>query len=265
DEPQHVKQGRTTLELLDCIGIAHELLPTDADQARELVVRATEYMRQKQSPFAIVVADGTFEKYGAVPESSDFEMRREDAVRGIAAKIGKSAVIVATTGKTARELFEYRAETGGDHARDFLTVGSMGHASQIAMSIAKTRNARQVICLDGDGALIMHMGSLAIIGTSGTQNFKHIVINNGAHDSVGGQPTAGHEINICEIARACCYRSAERIEKTGELDAAIDRLLNSEGPALLEIVTRTGARSDLGRPTISPIENKQSFMRNIEE
>ncbi|MGI9203749.1 MAG: thiamine pyrophosphate-binding protein, partial [Woeseiaceae bacterium] len=113
DEPQHVKQGRTTLELLDCIGIAHELLPTDADQARELVVRATEYMRQKQSPFAIVVADGTFEKYGAVPESPDFEMRREDAVRGIATKIGKSAVIVATTGKTARELFEYRAETGG--------------------------------------------------------------------------------------------------------------------------------------------------------
>lgn len=265
DEPQHVKQGRTTVELLDCIGIPHDVLPTDAGDAGKLVLRAAEHMRQNQSPFAIVVSEGTFDKYAQVSDSSDFEMRREDAVRGVASKIGPSAIIVATTGKTARELFEYRTEAEGGHANDFLTVGSMGHASQIAMAIAMARRDRQVICLDGDGALIMHMGSLAISGTSGTRNFKHIVVNNGAHDSVGGQPTAGHDIDICEIARACCYRSAERIVKAGDLDAAIDRLLQTEGPALLEIVTNTGARNDLGRPTISPIENKQSFMRNLKE
>jgi len=265
DEPQHVKQGRTTRELLDCIGIPHEVLPTDADETRKLVLRATKYMHENQSPFAIVVSDGTFDKYAHVPVSSRFEMRREDAVRGVASKVGTSATIVATTGKTARELFEYRSEAGGGHASDFLTVGSMGHASQIAMAIALARRDRQVVCLDGDGALIMHMGSLAISGTNGTRNFKHIVVNNGAHDSVGGQPTAGHDINICEIARACCYRSAESIVKPGDLDAAIDRLLQTDGPALLEIVTNTGARSDLGRPTISPIENKLSFMRNLEE
>lgn len=265
DEPQHVKQGRTTRELLDCIGIPHEVLPTDADETRNLVLRATKYMHENQSPFAIVVSAGTFDKYAHVPVSSGFEMRREDAVRGVASKVGTSATIVATTGKTARELFEYRSEAGDGHASDFLTVGSMGHASQIAMAIALERRDRQVVCLDGDGALIMHMGSLAISGTNGTKNFKHIVVNNGAHDSVGGQPTAGHDINICEIARACCYLSAERIVEPGDLDEAIDRLLQTDGPALLEIVTNTGARSDLGRPTISPIENKLSFMRNLEE
>lgn len=265
DEPQHVKQGQVTRELLDCIGIPHAVLPTDVHEAQELVSRAAEHMQQHKSPFAIVVADGTFEKYAQLADDTDFDMRREDAVRGIASKIGSSAIVVATTGKTARELFEYRKEAGASHANDFLTVGSMGHASQIALAIAMARRDRQVICLDGDGALIMHMGSLAISGTRGTGNFKHIVINNGAHDSVGGQPTAGHDIDVCEIARACRYRSAERIATSGDLDAAIDRLLAAEGPALLEIATAKGARSDLGRPTISPVENKQSFMRNLEE
>lgn len=263
DEPQHVKQGRTTRELLDCIGIPNEVLPADVDDARKLIVRAVEHMQRTHSPFAIVVSDGTFDKYAKELEPAIFDMRREDVVHGVAARAGQSDIIVATTGKTGRELFEYRTATGGHHANDFLTVGSMGHASQIAMAIAKNHAKRQVICLDGDGATIMHMGSMAVIATSGTRNFKHVIINNGAHDSVGGQPTAGREIDICAIARACGYQSADRIEQHSELDTSVDRLLHTEGPALLEILTNKGARGDLGRPTISPIDNKQNFMRNL--
>jgi phosphonopyruvate decarboxylase len=197
----------------------------------------------------------------AIPDR--YAMRREDAVRAVAAHLRESDIIVATTGKTSRELFEYRAATDQRHAGDFLTVGSMGHASQVAMAIAQSCPDRQVVCLDGDGAAIMHLGSLAIIGTRAPGNFKHVIINNGAHDSVGGQPTAGHTIDLPAIASACRYRYTMQVENEADLPAAVKRLRNLDGPVLLEILTSKGARNDLGRPTITPIENKKSFMRNF--
>ena len=263
DEPQHIKQGKITHEILDCLGIPNEVLPGDLDDVHDLLTRAVTYLEQYQAPFAIVVAAGTFDKYQKRQEPGPFEMRREDAVRAIAANLSESDVIVATTGKTSRELFEYRAAADGCHSRDFLTVGSMGHASQIALTIALSCLDRQVICLDGDGAAIMHLGSLAIIGTRAPTNFKHIIINNGAHDSVGGQPTAGHLIDLKAIAEACRYRSTTRVEHEAEIPAAVHRLRDQDGPALLEILTRVGARGDLGRPTIPPIDNKLSFMQNL--
>jgi len=181
----------------------------------------------------------------------------------VVANLDQTDIVVSTTGMTSRELFEYRAATDARHSGDFLTVGSMGHASSIAMAIASSRPTRQVICLDGDGAAIMHLGSMAVIGTQAPSNFKHIIINNGAHDSVGGQPTAGYSIDLPGIARACCYRSAVRVERKDDLPDAVARLRADEGPALLEILTRKGARSDLGRPTIAPIENKIRFMQNL--
>jgi phosphonopyruvate decarboxylase len=266
DEPQHVKQGKITREMLDCLGIPNEVLPDSLPAARELIGRAVDHFKEKEAPFAIVVSAGTFDKYEKrelppVP----WELSREAAIQALAANLDKSDIIVATTGKSSRELFEYRAASGGSHSGDFLTVGSMGHASQIAMAIALNRPNRPVFCLDGDGAAIMHMGSLAVIGTKAPKNFKHVVVNNGAHDSVGGQPTAGHAIDLIAIADACRYRSTARVHKGMDLPNAIDRLREQEGPAFLEILAHTGSRDDLGRPTIAPVENKKIFMRNVSE
>lgn len=264
DEPQHVKQGRVTLPTLEALGIRHEIHPETLEAAASAVARAVAHAQDTSSPYALVVRAGTFGPYEPERESADgFEMRREQAVIGVVDNLTDDDVLVSTTGKTSRELFEHRAAGGSGHARDFLTVGSMGHASQIALGIALARPERQIFCLDGDGALIMHMGALATIGTRAPANFKHIVINNGAHDSVGGQATAGYDIDVPAIAIACRYREARRIERGGELAPAVRWLRDVPGPALLEIMTRKGARGDLGRPTVAPGENKRAFMENL--
>jgi phosphonopyruvate decarboxylase len=263
DEPQHIKQGKITRALLDCLGIPHEVLPQEPDAARALVERCSTHLRRNSAPFAVLVPAGTFAGYDKPLAHERFEMSRERAVQAVAASLSQTDIVVSTTGHISRELFEYRAATGGRHDSDFLTVGSMGHASSIAMAIARSQPGRQVICLDGDGAAIMHLGSLAINGTAASHNFKHIVINNGAHDSVGGQPTAGLAIDLSGVARSCGYGSGPRVESEDDLPAALARLRNDTGPAFLEVLVRRGSRSDLGRPTISPIENKRGFMRNI--
>jgi len=160
----------------------------------------------------------------------------------------------------SRELFECRASRGQGHDHDFLTVGSMGHCSQIAMGIAMAQRAQPVYCLDGDGAVIMHMGSLAVIGTAAPANFKHLIINNGAHDSVGGQPTCALQISLTLIAQACGYKLVRQAESQAALVEQLDAIKSAAGPALLEIRVAKGARLDLGRPTTTPIENKRNFM-----
>jgi phosphonopyruvate decarboxylase len=263
DEPQHVKQGRITRELLDCLGIPNEELPHDQESARGLIERSAAYLKEYNAPFAIVASAGAFEGYERRKEAARFSMSRESALHTVVAELDHTDVIVSTTGMTSRELFEYRTATGSRHSGDFLTVGSMGHASSIAMAIAGDQPGRQVICIDGDGAAIMHLGSMAVIGTQAQINFKHIIINNGAHDSVGGQPTAGYAIDFPGIARACGYRDAVRVEHRDDLPDAVAHLRATQGPVLLEISTHKGARSDLGRPTIAPAENKRHFMQNL--
>ncbi len=266
DEPQHVKQGRVTIATLDAMEIPYLILPDTTKEAERAIARAVNQAKSDSSPFAIVVRAKTFSPYALQSKTPDrFEMKREQAVIGVAEGLRSEDVIVSTTGKTSRELFEHRAARGESHASDFLTVGSMGHASQIALGIAMAKPERQVVCLDGDGALIMHMGSLAVSGTRGTSNFKHIVVNNGAHDSVGGQPTAGYAIDIPAIARACGYAQARYIERLDEMAEAIAWLREAKGPVLLEIRVDKGGRSDLGRPTTTPNENKIQFMRNLEK
>jgi phosphonopyruvate decarboxylase len=177
--------------------------------------------------------------------------------------IGDS-VVVSTTGKTSREVYELREAKGQDHAHDFLTVGSMGHASSITLGIALEQK-KQVYCLDGDGAFIMHMGSAAVIGAQSCKNFKHIVINNGAHDSVGGQPTAGADVALGAIAKDCGYVAIYTADDEKSLKDALSELALSEGPSFLEIRVKKGARSDLGRPTSTPADNKKAFMEFLQK
>jgi phosphonopyruvate decarboxylase len=186
-------------------------------------------------------------------------MTREQAIEAVVAALGETDAIVSTTGHISRELYECRDRAGHGHQREFLTVGSMGHASQIAMGIALARPDRQVICLDGDGAMLMHMGGAAIVGAAGVANFKHVIFNNGVHDSVGGMATAGLRVSFTEIVKACGYTEAWRVERRENLAETVGLLRSAQGPAMLEIMVQKGARTDLGRPKTSPIENKTAF------
>lgn len=266
DEPQHTKQGKITIKLLNTLGIPSAILPDNLDGAKTVLKAAIDTMKAKSVPYGLVVRAGTFEAYQSkTVTKTSYELSREEAIKIIVRRLALQDIVVSTTGKSSRELFEYREELGQGHNRDFLTIGSMGHSSQIALTIALSNPSREVYCLDGDGAVIMHLGGLATIGLNGPKNFKHIVLNNGSHDSVGGQPTAGFNINIPAIAMACNYKVAFHADKQTELEEKMQLLKSVEGPALLEVKVAKGARNNLGRPTISPIENKNAFMRFLQD
>jgi phosphonopyruvate decarboxylase len=266
DEPQHVKQGKITLELLNTLEIPYEVIPDSIEDAKNSLDKAINYMKNNNAPFALVVKKNTFEKYDLKNKvKTSFDLNREEAMKLIVNNLDSQNIIISTTGKISRELFEYREELGQEHKTDFLTVGSMGHSSQIALGIALQKQDKQIYCFDGDGSVIMHMGSLAIIGQQAPKNFKHIIFNNGAHDSVGGQPTVGFEINLQSIAKDCGYKTTLKAESKLEVIEKINLIKSVEGPAFLEIKVNKGARKDLGRPTKSSKENKKDFMGFLEK
>ena len=260
DEPQHVKQGKVTVSLLDAMGIPWHVLEPEPDAARRRVDELVAIAAAENRPVALLVRKGTFEPYQPKDQpSDDFEMTREEAIETVVPALGETDAIVSTTGHISRELYEFRARNRLGHQREFLTVGAMGHASQIAMGIALAKPDRQVICLDGDGAMLMHMGGAAIASAAGVANFKHVILNNGVHDSVGGMATAGLRVSFTEIAKACGYTEAWRVEQSADVAGEIAELRAATGPAMLEIMVKKGARADLGRPKTSPIENKTAF------
>jgi phosphonopyruvate decarboxylase len=192
-------------------------------------------------------------------------MSREEAIRTVAAALDPEDVIVSTTGMISRELFEARSAWGQGHERDFLTVGSMGHASQIALGIAMQKPDRRVWCFDGDGAVIMHMGSMAIVASRESGNFVHVVFNNGAHDSVGGQPTVGLKIDIPAVAKAVGYKAVFSVDNKSSLKTVLKDVKASEGPVFLEVKVKKGNRKDLGRPTTTPVQNKEALMEFLKK
>lgn len=260
DEPQHVKQGRVSEELLKAMELPYLILDehTDIDLALDNAMRVAV---SEKKPFALLVRKGTFEKYKLLKDStSSFALDREGAVKLIIDQLEDKDIVVSTTGKTSREVFEYRQELGQTHERDFLTVGAMGHTSSIALGIAIEKKDRNVFCFDGDGSVLMHMGSLAINGMmKDVNNFKHIIINNGAHDSVGGQPTVGFDIDFNSIAKGCGYTLVDSASDINEIKDKIAVMTSHKGRALLEIKVNKGARENLGRPTKTPKENKTVF------
>ncbi len=261
DEPQHKKQGRVMLAMLDAMEIPYSVLGSEVEHAETIVKDAVAHTRRTSGPFALVVKKGTFTVYAAPRlEKADFQLSREEAIQQVIDVLEERDVVVSTTGMPSREVYEYRTKKGAGHQRDFLTVGGMGHASQIALGIALQRPERTVYCLDGDGAVLMHMGALALNGTLKPQNFKHIILNNGAHDSVGGQPTVALDIDILGIARAAAYEQVFKAETRQELQSCLASLKHSRGPSLLEVRVQCGARKDLGRPATTPSQNKQAFM-----
>jgi phosphonopyruvate decarboxylase len=262
DEPQHLKQGKVTLTLLETMGIPYFVLSENEDALRRQISECFSSIKEKNAPHALVIRKDTFAPYTLRKKEPDIgELSREEAIETVLRFSNPEEIYFSTTGMASRELYEIREHLGQGHGKDFLTVGSMGHASQIALSAALQKPEFSVTVLDGDGALLMHMGVLAAIGNLGPPNFRHIILNNGAHDSVGGQPTLGLKIDIPGIAKACGYREARRVASLEELRAVLKE--KKQGPVLIEIPVRKGGRKDLGRPKTSPVENKQALMKTL--
>ncbi len=260
DEPQHIFQGEATLKLLDDMDIASFVISNETTDEEVLnKMKVFSLLLEKGKQVAFVVKKDALEFDGKVKYENSNTMLREEIIRHIVAVTGDDP-IVSTTGKASRELFEIREVNGQDHSRDFLTVGSMGHSSSIAFGIAAQRDNKKIWVIDGDGALLMHMGSMALMGANKPKNIVHIIINNGAHETVGGHPTVMSDVDIVMVAKGCGYPNAVSVDSFEKLDDALRKAKNKTELSLIEVKCALGARADLGRPTTTVKENKESFM-----
>lgn len=258
DEPQHVKQGEITSALFDTIGLENFIIE---DDYRSSVDKCLDIMKNKNRPAVLIVKKNTFSRYSCSFGKSGYSLSRERAVEIITGNISPDDVVVSTTGKTSRELFEIRNMRGESHSSDFLTVGSMGHTSSIALGMSLFTD-RNVYCIDGDGSFLMHMGAAAVNAANAGDNFRYIIINNGSHDSVGGQPTVGFEADFEGILRSCGFRNTVTVSDENELINGME-FLKSHPKSAMVVFSEKGSRDNLGRPDISPVENKKMIMEKL--
>lgn len=260
DEPQHIYQGEVTVKLLEDMDISTFVIGKDtADDEVTRVMETFRDLLSKGKDVAFVIRKGALSYDQRVEYKNGFSMKREDIIRHIATAAGDGPV-VSTTGKASRELFEIRTANQQSHKRDFLTVGSMGHSSSIALGIAINKPDTKIWCIDGDGAALMHLGAMAVIGANSPKNLVHIVINNGAHETVGGMPTVASQIDFVSIAKGCGYTKAVCVDNFEDLDKELSAAKCDDMLCLIEVKCSIGARSDLGRPTTTALENKIGFM-----
>ena len=263
DEPQHIYQGEVTVKLLEDMDITTFIIGKDTtDDEIKAAMDGFRAVLAQGKQVAFVIRKGAISYDEKIEYKNDNTMVREEIIRHIVAVSGEDP-IVSTTGKASRELFEIREANGQSHKYDFLTVGSMGHSSSIALGIAINKPDRKIWCIDGDGAVLMHMGSMAVLGANKPINMVHIVINNSAHETVGGMPTVAGQIDIVGVAKACGYPYAVCVNSFEKLDAELKAAKSSDELSLIEVKCSIGARDDLGRPTTTAIENKKSFMDYI--
>lgn len=259
DEPQHIYQGEVTVKLLEDMDIkSFAIGKTTTDEEVEAVMKGFNEELAKGKDVAFVIRKGALSTDVKVKYKNDNDMVREDIIKHIVTVSGEDP-IVSTTGKASRELFETRVANDQSHKYDFLTVGCMGHASSIALGIAFNKKSK-VWCVDGDGAVLMHMGAMAVIGANAPKNVIHVVINNGAHETVGGMPTVASKINLVAIAKACGYPNAVCVDTFDNLDKELIAAKERDELSFIEVRCSIGARENLGRPTTTALENKQNFM-----
>jgi len=265
DEPQHLKQGLITKDLLRVMDIPFKIFSKDTNRSsmEEELSELVKCCSDHRAPVALLIKKGTFNPYKPNKKKNDSNlMSRHEVLDFLVNQVGSKSIIVSTTGVTSRELLELRIKYKQDTAGDFLTVGGMGHASQIALGISMQKKNKEVACLDGDGALLMHMGSLASIADSGCKNYKYILLNNMVHDSVGGQPIAAKNINFSGIAKASGFKKVFTISELKELEQ-LKVILKQDGPTFIEIKIRPGFKEDLIRPSKTPVENKDALIKFI--
>lgn len=262
DEPQHFKQGLIQEELLKAMQLDYRILDSENQQWSALLDELYSSAVTDQCPKVLLVRKGTFNSY-KLKAGEQLELEsRESAINTVIKGLGKDSIFIGTTGKASRELFELRVARGESHENDFLTVGGMGHASAIATGISMNTTKR-VVCLDGDGALLMHMGGLVSTAYYASSNFVHVVINNGVHESVGGQPTLINNVDVKDLAIACGYKKAFSITTAADFNQMCEAGALGNGAVLIEYIVKPGARKDLGRPTQSPKDNLHSLMNSL--
>ncbi|MEL7556163.1 MAG: phosphonopyruvate decarboxylase [bacterium] len=263
DEPQHIYQGEVTLKLLEDLDVCTFIIDKDTKESEvEETLISWQPLLKAGKQVAFVIKKGALEFDGKVKYKNDNSMFREEIIKHIVAVTRKDP-IVSTTGKASRELFEIREANVQGHSYDFLTVGSMGHSSSIALGIALNKPEKKVWIIDGDGAVLMHMGAMAVIGSNKPENLVHIVINNGAHETVGGMSTVAEKINLVAIAKACGYPNALKVDCFEALDAVLQSAKEKNELSFIEVKCSIGARDDLGRPTTTAKENKENFMKAL--
>ena len=263
DEPQHIYQGEVTVKLLEDMNIATFVIGKETTD--EEVAAAMDSFRSVLAAgkdVAFVIRKGALTDAPKVEYKNDNTMVREEIIRHIVKASGEDPII-STTGKASRELFETRVANGQSHKYDFLTVGSMGHSSSIALGVAVNKPEQRIWCVDGDGAVLMHMGAMAVMGANKPANVIHVVINNGAHETVGGMPTVAGSIDLVRIALACGYPNAVCVDNFEDLDRELEASKARNELSLIEVKCSIGAREDLGRPTTTALENKQNFMEYL--
>ena len=263
DEPQHIYQGEVTVKLLEDMDIAAFIIGKETTD--EEVEKAMENFRAvlaSGKDVAFVIRKGALTDAPKVEYKNDNTMVREEIIQHIVKASGEDP-IVSTTGKASRELFETRVANGQSHKYDFLTVGSMGHSSSIALGVAINKPEQRIWCIDGDGAVLMHMGAMAVVGANKPRNLIHVVINNAAHETVGGMPTVAGEIELTAIAKACGYPNAVCVDTFEDLDRELEAAKGRNELSLIEVKCSIGAREDLGRPTTTALENKENFMEYL--
>ena len=260
DEPQHRKQGKVTISLLDAMGVPFEVL--DGDRWESQVDGLLHTMREQSRPVALVIRKAAFESHPFEPAVTDDPLSREDALAAVLEYVGPDDLVIATTGKCGREVFELRETRGEGHERDLLCVGGMGHTLSVAWGMALGQPDRPVWCLDGDGSMIMHMGALAVCGQAWPHNLHYVVNVNGAHESVGGQPNVASRIDVPAIIKACGLGDALVARTTDEIASGTAALVRGDAHALV-LHTHQGSRDDLGRPTVTPSDNMGAMMALI--
>lgn len=262
DEPQHRKQGEITLELLKVLDIPYIIIDSQTKDVQAKILTAANEALSRSGPIALVVRKGTFHKFDSSPDLKKFKFTsRENAIKSVVANLPSNTSVISTTGMISRELYEIRKSNNLAEGLDFLTVGGMGHASQIATGLALTNPEKKVVCLDGDGAILMHTGALAT--SADCSNLFHIVLNNGVHDSVGGQPTKGQSLRFDLIASSFGYKNTEIILSLDDFNAKFKQLFNNQGSSFLEIRCAPGSRENIGRPDNNLIERKKNFMNFV--
>jgi len=265
DEPQHIYQGKITCDLLDLMDIENFAVSceTTVGELNEVMDEFNKVLKTGKS-VAFVIRKNALTYDEKVVYENDNELAREEIIEHIVSVSGEDPII-STTGKASRELFEIRESNKQAHKYDFLTVGSMGHSSSIALGVAVNKPDKRVWCVDGDGALLMHMGSMPVVGNVNPDNLIHIVVNNGAHETVGGMPTVASNMDLVTIAKACGYSYAVSVDNLKDLDNELMKVKDMGKLCFIEVLSSIGARADLGRPTTTAIENKENFMNFLDQ
>lgn len=258
DAPQHLMMGKITEKLLEILGIPYVILSSTETEVEREVERARKSLEKNSLSYAFIIRKEIIAPY---QKTEDAYLNREQAIKTIVDNLESNEVVVTTTGKTSRELWEIREAKSQAYQTDFYTLGSMGCAAGIALGIALQKPEKKVFVFDGDGSVLMKMGSLATIGHYLPENFYHIVFDNNSHDSTGGQKTVSDTTDFAKVALACGYRAAKVVSLEKELTDSVQQIKLQKGPLMIIVKVKKGARSDLGRPTTTPLENKRAFMQ----